>query len=139
MEPRGIRNNNPGNVDYHPSTDPWEGLDDPPSDGRFCRFVEPKFGIRVIAKLMVAYQDVHGCRSVAEIINRWAPPAENDTLGYVAHVADLVGVAADAPIDVHDPAIMRPLVQAIIVHENGVQPYDRATVDAGLIAAGIAA
>jgi hypothetical protein len=137
--PRGIRNNNPGNVDYHPSDDPWEGLDNPPTDGRFCRFTEPKFGIRVMCKLLLAYQDFHGCRTVQDIINRWAPPAENDTGEYVAHVASLVGVAADAPIDVHKAAVLRPLVQAIIVHENGQQPYDAATIDAGLAAAGVVA
>lgn len=133
--PRGIRNNNPGNVDYHPSSDPWLGLADPPSDGRFCRFTDVKFGIRVIAKLLKAYQKYHNCKSVRDIINRWAPPVENNTNEYVAHVAQKIGVSPDETISVIQPKVMRELVKAIIQHENGQQPYADAQIDEGIAAA----
>jgi hypothetical protein len=130
--PRGIRNNNPGNVDYHPSSDPWNGLDDPPSDGRFCRFVDPEHGIRVIAKLLRAYQDYHRLNTVRGIINRWAPPNENDTGAYVAGVAKMIGVGPDEEISVRGPHIMAGLIKAIIQHENGQQPYSDAVISRGI-------
>jgi hypothetical protein len=129
---RGIRNNNPGNVDYHPSSDPWLGLANPPTDGRFCVFDTPEHGIRVMAKLLLAYQTFHDCKSIRDIIDRWAPPVENDTSDYIDHVAHMVGVSPDSLIDAHRPSVMTELVRAIITHENGEQPYTTAQIEAGI-------
>lgn len=130
--PRGIRNNNPGNIDWHPNSDPWRGLDDPPSDGRFCRFITPQYGIRAMAMTLRTYQTRHGCRSVRDIIDRWAPPNENDTGAYVEHVAEMVEVQPADPIDVADRRVMVPLIAAIIRHENGQQPYSPQVLSEGV-------
>lgn len=135
--PRGIRNHNPGNIDYHASSDPWRGLVNPPSDGRFCRFTSAEWGIRALCKTLMTYQREHHCRTIRDIVHRWAPPNENDTEAYIEHVARLVGVPATAPIDVTNSDVMRPLVQAIIVHENSQQPYDVGTLNAAMVMAGI--
>lgn len=128
---RGLRNNNPGNIDYHPSNQ-WQGLDkDKPSDGRFCRFVSPEYGIRAMARLILNYTKRdglpgvggHGIDTVEEIINRWAPPNENVTSAYVEQVAKALGVKPDTPINIADRAVMLLLVESIIKHENGIQPY----------------
>lgn len=37
----------------------------------------------------------------------------------------------------HDYAVLRPLVPAIIKHENGQQPYTNAEMDAGLVLASV--
>jgi hypothetical protein len=134
--PRGIRNHNPGNIDHNPRTK-WQGLATPPSDGRFCRFVSAAFGIRALARVLITYQDQHDLDTVRGIINRWAPPVENDTAAYVGRVAVALGVGPDDPIDVHQHAVMRPLVAAIIRHENGVQPYTVEQLDEGLRLAGV--
>lgn len=134
-QPRGVRNHNPGNIEYNGT--PWQGLADPPSDGRFCRFADPTWGIRAIARVLITYQDKHGINTVRGIINRWAPPVENDTGAYAAHVAGKVGVGPDDQISVHEYAVMRPLIEAIILHENGVQPYSAAQIDKGLVLAGV--
>jgi hypothetical protein len=135
--PRGLRNGNPGNIDYEPSDDPWDGLDNPPTDGRFCRFTEPKYGLRVICKLLLAYQEFHGCNTIEQMINRWAPPSENDTAGYIAEVAAAVGVGDDDPIVVREPAIMIALVKAIVRQENGQQPYPDDLIAEALTMAGV--
>lgn len=140
--PRGIKNNNPGNIRHG---DPWEGRDDLQDDLDFIRFKEPKWGIRAIALLLIAYRDRHGLRTIKGIINRWAPPKgrgpggayTQDTGKYVSHVSDLTGFAPDQDLDVSDFATAKALVQAIIRHENGQQPYSDATIDAGLRLAGI--
>lgn len=141
MSTRGVRNNNPGNIDYRPS-DPWQGLADPPIEQgvpnpRFARFTTPAYGIRALARTLITYQDKHGIRTIRRIINRWAPPTENDTSAYVTAVAAHVGVMPDEAIDVHEYATMRPLVEAIIHHENGKQPYSDSVLREALHMAGI--
>ncbi len=131
-QPRGIRNNNPGNVEYQASADPWNGLNNPPTDGRFCRFKTPEWGIRVIAKLLHAYQDRHACKTVTDIINRWAPPDENDTAEYITDVCVACKVAPAEQINVAKPQIMAALIKSIIRHENGIQPYSDEIINHGI-------
>ncbi len=134
--PRGIRANNPGNIDYHKGTD-WLGLDNPPSDGRFCRFTAPEYGIRVIAKLLLKYSAKYGLKTVRGLIGRWAPPVENDTGAYAKHVAARLGVGVDDPVDVTRPVVMRGLIEGIILHENGANPYTAAQIGEGMRRAGV--
>lgn len=134
-QPRGIRNHNPGNIE---KGDPWQGLsDDQSRDERFAIFGAPEWGIRAIARVLITYQDKHDIRTVQGILRRWAPSFENDTNAYIEHVAEKVKIAPDTQIDVTDYSVMRPLVEAIIKHENGQQPYKRSTIDKGLMLAGI--
>ena len=56
---------------------------------------------------------------------------------YVDVVARAVGTSPDHDVDVHAYAVMRPLVEAIIRHENGMQPYPDAVIDEGLRRAGV--
>lgn len=133
--PRGIRNNNPGNL--RKSKDKWQGLAAQQTDKAFFQFKDPSWGIRAVARTLITYQDRYGATTVRKIITRWAPPAENDTQAYIRSVARAIDVTPDEKINVHDYAVMRPLVEAIIVHENGLQPYGDAVVDKGLILAGV--
>lgn len=133
--PRGIRNHNPGNI--RRSADPWQGLAKDQNDDAFFQFAEPKWGIRALARVLISYQDKHGLRTVRAIISRWAPPVENKTSSYIDHVAHRLGVGADDPLDIHDYRVLRGLVEAIIAHENGQQPYTDAQIDAGLVLAGV--
>lgn len=119
--PRGVRNNNPGNIIQ--SGIAWQGKLANPDDPRFEQFDTAQNGIRALAKLVISYQDKHGLRTVRGIINRWAPPVENNTTAYVIAVANAVGVKPDDIIDVHRPDTLVALATAIIRHENGEQPY----------------
>jgi hypothetical protein len=142
--PRGIRNFNPGNID-RTGTNKWQGLAaDQSSDPRFCVFVNPVYGIRALARLLIGYQDKYGLNTVRKIIGRYAPPGENNTGVYLSEVAKGVGVNPDAPINTHTYKHLRPLVEAIIRHENGVGPlgtanswYDEATINEALRMAGV--
>ena len=133
---RGYRNRNPGNIEHVPANK-WQGLAEPPSDGRFCRFVSHEHGIRALAALLTTYQDRHGLRTVRGIIGRWAPPGENDTGAYVAAVARRVGVAADDPVDLHRHEQLRPMVEAVIAHECAGLAYPAAVIDRALTMAGV--
>lgn len=126
--PRGIRNNNPGNIEA--GQDNWEGQAG--SDGRFVRFESPEAGIRALARTLITYQERHGLASVAQIIQRWAPPRENNTQAYIDAVAKELGVEASARLEMRDPDTLQRLAAAIIRHENGSQPYPGDLVRAGV-------
>lgn len=141
---RGFRNRNPGNIDHH-ERNRWQGLDTPPIEPppgnggrpRFARFISHEYGIRALATLLITYQDRHGLRTIRGIVNRWAPGTENNTDAYVHQVARHMDLPADAVLDLHTFAHLRPLTEAIIRHELGGNPYDAATIDEGLRLAGV--
>ncbi|WP_275269131.1 structural protein [Pantoea ananatis] len=120
---RGIRNNNPGNIRWG---DEWKGLvpEGQRTDKSFCQFKTPEFGIRAMIIILRNYQSKYGLKTITGIIKRWAPPNENDTQAYIRSVAQATGTDADKPIDLTDSRKLFPLLQAIIKHENGTQPYE---------------
>lgn len=132
---RGIRNNNPGNIIR--TNIPWNGMAARQDDPRFITFKSPEYGIRAIVKILQAYYNKDGCTTIRSIINRWAPPEENDTEHYIDDVATRCGLSPDDRCDIRDSRVVDQLVRAIIHHEEGVQPYDDATIAAGLKLAGV--
>ena len=120
---RGIRNNNPGNIRWG---DDWKGLvpEGQRTDKSFCQFKAPEFGIRAMIIILRNYQSKYGLKTITGIVKRWAPPNENDTQAYIRSVAQATGTDADKPIDLTDSRKLFPLLQAIIKHENGTQPYE---------------
>ncbi len=133
--PRGIRNNNPGNL--RKTNDPWQGLSQHQNDAAFFQFDNAIYGIRALARVLINYQDKHGLRSVTQIISRWAPPSENQTGDYINAVCQRTGFAANTQLDLHTEANLLPLVEAIIRHENGQQPYSKAQLTKALVLAGV--
>ena len=126
---RGIRNNNPGNIEL--GDESWQGAVpiDQQTDDRFVQFISPEYGIRAMAKILDSYAR-RGIVTIADIISTWAPPNENDTSAYIrAVIADLFGVDAHTPIY---RAQWPGLIAAIIHYENGIQPYDSSTLARGV-------
>ncbi|QJI52255.1 lysis protein A [Cronobacter phage JC01] len=137
--PRGIRNNNPGNIEWG---SPWQGLAKTIGrnrDDRFAQFVDPASGIRAIAVTLITYYDKRKAKdgsridSVREVIDRWAPPVENNVSAYAKQVAAVLNVRPeDETLNLHNYDTMRGLVEGIIRHENGdpkkagVTPYNNA-------------
>lgn len=129
--PRGIRNNNPGNIQKGVGfAGEVEG-----NDPRFAIFETPEDGIRATARNLLTYQRQHGLDTVREIVNRWAPPSENDTGAYVQQVARALGVEAGERLDLSDPGTLERITTAIIRHENGMQPYTAEQLAEGVGAA----
>lgn len=128
---RGERNKNPGNVDRNATK--WLGMAaDQSGDKRFVIFTDPVYGIRAIGKILLSYYARYKLHTVRQIINRWAPPIENETLPYIEHVCSLLGVTADHSIDLEDDGVLELLVRSIIQHENGRCIYDDATIVRGV-------
>jgi hypothetical protein len=139
---RGIRNNNPGNIDFNPQND-WQGqlgLELGVAKPRFARFDSAENGIRALAKLLINYRSKEGLPgigapgidTVRETISRWAPGSENDTEAYIRAVAKSVGVGPNDSIDIRQRQTLAKMVAAIIAHENGGNPYAPATVAEGV-------
>jgi hypothetical protein len=116
--PRGIRNHNASNIEHQPANK-WQGLADPPSDGRFCVFKSEVWGLRALAVLLIRYYDKYDCDTTAKIINRWAPPVENDTGAYAAAVAKRLKRGPHDPVNLHEYADLLAIMKGIVTHENG--------------------
>ncbi|AVD82712.1 structural protein P5 [Pseudomonas sp. SWI6] len=143
--PRGVRNNNPGNIDFNPRN-AWQGqlgLEVGVAKPRFARFDTPENGIRALGKLLINYRGKDGMPGVGgkgidtvlETINRWAPANENDTKSYAAAVAKRLGVGITDPINIKNLSTLRGMVVSIIIHENGGNPYEAAVIDEGVLRA----
>jgi len=126
---RGLRNNNPGNIRHNPQND-WLGKTGVDDKG-FVIFDKPENGIRAIARTLDSYAR-RGIDTVSEIISTWAPSVENNTSSYIAHAAKKLGRGAGDRVSRSDYA---ELIEVIIQHENGQQPYDRGTILRGIAAA----
>jgi hypothetical protein len=132
---RGIRNHNPGNIRL--SKDKWQGLSPSQPDKEFFTFQNPVYGIRAMARILIKYQDDYGLRTIRGIIGRWAPASENNTEAYIKRVVERTGFDADQELDMHQHEYLKPLVIAIIWHENAQQPYSDEQINKGLVLAGV--
>lgn len=124
--PRGIRNNNPGNVE---SGENWEGKTG--SDGRFATFSKPEYGIRAAYKVQGTYEEKHGLTTINQRISRWAPPSENNTSAYVNAVSNKMGISPNTPFSIKDPILGPKFMSAVFQHENGTMPYSQTQLESG--------
>jgi hypothetical protein len=121
MDPRGIRNNNPGNIRRDDTA--WVGLAADQTDPDFFVFSEAIWGLRAILRIIHSYEG-RGLTTVRGWITAWAPPSDgNDTDAYVAAVAAAVGVDPDDTVSIENAATASAVLGAIVTEENGVQPY----------------
>lgn len=133
-ETRGVRNRNPGNIDYNPANQ-WQGqlgMEVGVPKPRFARFDTPENGIRALGRVLLTYQRKHGLNTVKAIIGRWAPSVENDTAAYVRALEANTGTRPGAEIDLSKPSLMTGFVKAIIHHENAGYAYPDAVLAEGV-------
>ncbi len=131
LTPRGIRNNNPGNIRH--SSAKWQGMAAQQTDANFVQFITPEYGIRALSVLIGNYYTKNKLDTVRKIISRYAPSSENNTEAYAQAVAKAIGVTPDTIINVNTHKVA--LVEAIIKHENGAQPYSMAQINNGVMLA----
>lgn len=88
--PRGIRNNNPLNIEYNPSKN-WKGQREHRTDPRFAEFTSMEMGLRagfIILRKYIARPPLgYGRNTITKIIQRWAPASENNTARYISFVS----------------------------------------------------
>ena len=103
--PRGIRNNNPGNLK---------------PKGEFAVYPDMQTGWKALDDNLLSYHKM-GLNTISRVINRWAPPSENNTASYIQDVSQRLGVDPNASIDLSNPQVRQALGAAIAIHENGPQ------------------
>lgn len=116
--PRGLRNCNPGNIRI--TKDKWQGLREVQTDKSFFQFIEMRWGYRALMRTLQNYRKRHGCMTIADFINRWAPPSENNTGSYISRVCREMRVPNSYVPDVDDKDAMCAFAAAISQVENGV-------------------
>lgn len=125
--PRGLRNNNPGNI--RRNSDVFQG-ENTSSDKEFKQFKSMAYGYRAIFKILSNYYRNYKLDTIRKMIGRWAPENENDTEAYIKAVSDNAGIPADDPINVNDREQMIRIVAGMSKVENG-READMSDVIAG--------
>ena len=126
--PRGLRNNNPGNIRLSNVT--YQGEVTPSKDKAFKQFTTMAYGYRAIFVLLHTYQRRYGLDNISSMISRYAPATENHTAKYIDAVAKWSGVSPTGHITTTNGDVMIPIVAAMSRVENGVEA-DMADVQAG--------
>ena len=116
---RGLRNCNPGNIRL--GSFRYKGEKVQSSDSAFRQFESVEWGYRAMFVLLHTYAVKHHCNTLRKIINRYAPPIENHTEGYLRRVAYATHLAPDEAISTTDAATMTAIVAAMSEVENGVR------------------
>ena len=123
--PRGIRNNNPLNI--RRGKDQWKGLRAQQQDAQFCQFETLEYGWRAAFCLLTrTYYHQYRLWTIRQIVNRWAPPNENNTRAYIDNVCRLTGIGADDPLGIpsEQPARWMMVGVAMAIQENGTTSID---------------
>lgn len=113
MLTRGERNNNPLNIRRVVGTK-WKG--EVQSNSHFVRFSSLAWGIRAACCLLRTYRDKYKMNCIADIIQRWAPPSENDTERYIRNVCTWTGFGGQQRLTESD---WPKLLQAMARQECG--------------------
>ena len=125
---RGWRNCNPLNIRRG---EKWQGLRAQQTDRDFCQFLNMTFGYRAAFKVMRSYYrlfaQIGRPWTVVEIIARWAPSNENDTVAYCKAVLMVMGRDPDditlaRPDTIPGRLQLATLVAAMTCVETGCPP-----------------
>lgn len=126
--PRGLRNNNPGNI--RRNSDVFQGEVTPSRDKDFKQFKTMAYGYRAVFKILSNYYRVYKLTTIRKIISRWAPENENNTAAYVSLVSKYSGIPTDDIIDINNKELMIRIVAGMSRVENG-READMSDVIAG--------
>lgn len=116
--PRGMRNNNPGNITRGATA--WKGKvpHAQSTDNAFEQFETYPYGIRAMIKNIMSYNRDRGIDTLRGVISTWAPSTENDTAAYIRFVEARTGIRGDAKMN-FDQTTLRAVVIAMAAMENG--------------------
>lgn len=125
--PRGLRNNNPGNI--RRNNDVFQGEVNPGRDREFKQFKNMAYGYRAVFKILMNYQRIYKLTTIRKMISRWAPENENNTSAYVSLVSEYAGIGPDDMISFDREQMIR-IVAGMSKVENGLEA-DMSDVIAG--------
>lgn len=115
--PRGLRNNNPGNI--RKSNEVFQGEVIIGKDRDFKQFKSMAYGYRAIFRILLNYEKLYKLTTIRKIIGRWAPENENNTSAYIYLVSSYSGIPVDERIDFTDREQMIQIIAGMSKVENG--------------------
>lgn len=115
---RGLRNNNPLNIRKGQH---WIGESLNQTDKDFVVFIDMVYGVRAAFVILHTYMESYHINTVRMIIQRWAPPVENETDRYIAFVCDRLNVTPDTVLNWYHRENMIALFNAMSKMETGVE------------------
>lgn len=115
--PRGMRNNNPGNIVQ--AANDWRGKvpAGQNTDGKFEQFETYQYGVRAMIVLLKNYIDRYGLKTLSAIITRWCSGG-CDLNVYLQVMTQATGYTANQPL-VADREVLKRLVRGIAQVEQG--------------------
>jgi hypothetical protein len=124
QEPRGYRNNNPGNIRHSNTQYKGEIPREKATDKEFKQFTNIIYGYRAIFVILNTYCVKYGLTTVRDWISRWAPSSDgNHTLKYIDAVCSRASINADTPVDTRNENLMVDIVLAMAFVENGKEAF----------------
>lgn len=126
--PRGLRNNNPGNLVR--TNISWQGkvphAQNP--DTQFEQFTQLRYGLRAMM-IDIAGDIAEGTNTLTALINEYAPSHENNTQSYINFVSQATGLLPNVSIPMNK-TIFWAIVKAKVMMENGMQLAPQYVTDA---------
>ena len=117
-------NHNPTNIiksNYN-----WEGKTSTPKEiinagrsARFEAFENDYFGLRAALVNLKNGYFAKGYNTISKIINKWAPPTENNTTAYINYVSTVTGIDKDKVLTYNDKNTLYLLIKAIAKRDGG--------------------
>jgi hypothetical protein len=116
---RGLRNDNPGNIEDGSFARAQPGYTGPEPKGRFATFDTPEDGLNAASTLIGRYAKA-GINTVSGIVSKWAPSSDgNNVAHYSDFVARSLGVDPTQPLDLSNPRMRQAVATAMSEYENG--------------------
>ncbi|AOM39683.1 hypothetical protein [Xenorhabdus hominickii] len=120
--PRGIRNNNPGNLNFAKQRG---AVKEGGENGRFAVFSTMQEGIAALYRQLQLYFG-RGINTISSIVKKYAPAADGNKVdAYIAALTRKLGIDANQKIDTANVQQIIDLMEGIIRHENGAGYINR--------------
>ncbi|ELY5855456.1 hypothetical protein SNN70_004029 [Cronobacter malonaticus] len=114
--PRGIRNNNPGNLNYVGQSGATKETGE---GGRFAVFGSMQEGIAALYKQLQLYFK-RGINTLSSIVKTYAPASDNNNVeAYIDALTKATGKGANDALSADDTSTIARLMKGIVDHENG--------------------
>ena len=97
------------------------------TDQAFVQFQSLKWGWRAAFYLLTrTYYHKYRLYTIRSIVNKWAPPSENNSKAYVENVSRLTGIDPDEALGIPSEKPQRwiALGVAMAIQENGFESLD---------------
>jgi hypothetical protein len=122
--PRGLRNNNPGNLRI--SNIKWQGKvpNNLNTDKSFEQFNTIHYGIRAMITDVANDITIKKLNTLTKLINSYAPPTENDTINYINFVSKQTNLQPNQLINI-TPDLLAKIVKSKILIENGANVINK--------------